>query len=148
MKTTFIGTLVTLAVVGAASAELTDLETKYLKGFANYTGGMGIELNPEDTYDCGFRQTVLKSKDEELQRAFILQKLPRQISLILEDLGQNRTMVGKGEYCEMTPHERTELIQSFEECMSLLKKLDSNNHDRFLKHYRKAFETIQKQRGE
>lgn len=106
--------LMTIAVAVTASAELSDVETKYLMQFANYTGGMGIGFSPKHTYDYGFRQAVLKSKDEELQRAFILQNLPFRISSILNDLKNNQKMIGKTQYLDLTPDERAKLVQSFE----------------------------------
>jgi hypothetical protein len=138
--------LAIIAVVVTARAELTAVETKYLKQFANYTGGMGIEFVPEHTYDYEFRQAVLKSNDVGLQRAFILQKLPLLISSILHDLKENQKMIGKAQYRDLTPDERVELIQSFEECMALLKKLDANKNEHFYKQYRDSFDAIEKQR--
>jgi hypothetical protein len=138
--------LATIAVVVTASAELSDVETKYLKQFANYTGGMGIGFVPEHTYDYGFRQAVLKTKDEELQRAFILQKLPFRISSILNDLKRNQKMIGKAQYRDLKPDERAKLVQSFGECMSLLRKLDAKKNEHFYKEYREAFDAIEKQR--
>ena len=138
--------LTTVAVVVTTSAELNDVETKYLDQFANYTGGMGIGFVPEHTYNYGFRQAVLKSKDEELQRAFILQNLPFRISSILNDLKNNQKMIGKTQYRDLTPDERVKLVQSFEECMSLLQKLDANKNKHFYKEYREAFAAIEKQR--
>jgi len=146
MKTTITCMLATIGVVVTASAELSDVETKYLKQFANYTGGMGIGFVPEHTYDYGFRQAVLKSKDEELQRAFILQKLPFQISSILNDLKKNQKMIGKAQYRDLTPDERAKLVQSFEECMSLLRKLDNKKSEHFCSAYREAFDEIEERR--
>lgn len=146
MKTTTTCLLATIAVVVTASAGLTDVETKYLEQFANYTGGMGIGFVPEDTYDFAFRQAVLNSKDVELQRAFILQKLPFRISSILDDLKKNQKMIGKAQYRDLTPAERVKLIQSFEECVALLQKLDDKKNEHFYREYRETFEAIDKQR--
>ena len=138
--------LALIAIVLPASAELSEVETKYLEKFANYTGGMGIGFVAEHTYDYNFRQAVLRTKDEGIQRAFILQKLPFLISEILRDLEKNQTMIGKGEFRDLTPEERTKRIQSFEECMKLLQELEANNNEHFYQSYRNAFDAIQTKR--
>lgn len=138
--------LATLAIVVTASAELSEVETKYLQQFANDTGGMGIRFVPEHTYDYEFRQAVAKSKDEEVQRAFILQKLPFRIASLLDDLKKNQKMTGKDQYRDLTPDERAQRIQSFEECMALLQMLDANKNEHFYRKYRAAFDAIEKQR--
>lgn len=138
--------LALISIVLPASAELSEVETKYLVMLANYTGGMGVGFVPWRTYDYNFRQAVLKSKDEGIQRAFILQKLPMRIDDILYDLKKNQTTIGKTEHRDLTPEERTKLIQSFEECMKLLQELDANKYEHFYQAYRDAFDAIQTKR--
>ena len=146
MKTSIVCMLMLVGTAWLAHAELSEVEAKYLREFAGYTGGMGIGFVPEHTYDYRFRQAVLKSKDEVVQKAFILQKLPFHISSILADLKNNQKMIGKAQYRELTPEERTALIESFEESMKLLEKLDANKNKYFYKKYRDAFDAIQAQK--
>jgi len=146
MKTSIVCMLTLVGTALLAHAELSEVEAKYLRRFADYTGGMGIGFVPEHTYDYEFRQAVLKSKDEVVQKAFILQKLPFLISSILADLKKNQKMIEKAQYRELSPEDRAALIQSFEECMQLFEKLDANKNKKFYREYRDAFDAIQTQK--
>jgi len=46
--------LALISIVLPASAELSEVETKYLVMLANYTGGMGVGFFPWRTYDYNF----------------------------------------------------------------------------------------------
>ncbi len=128
-----------------AKAELSELETKYLKDFTDDSrGNAGPGFNPRDTFDEKFHQAVLKSKDEDLQRAFILQQLPSRIASILRELIENRKMTGINVYEPLNEEDRVKLATAFEECMQLLQKLDANQHKYFYKEYRDDFEAANK----
>jgi|GEM_PF-4191276 len=113
MKSTMTVLFCLLSMIVPAPAELSELEKKYLHSFANYRGGLGIGIVPQHTYDFALRQAVLKSKDENVQRAFILKNLPARIDSLLWQLESNRAWTGKTTYRQMTPAERAETVQSF-----------------------------------
>ena len=123
-------------------AELTGLEKKYLDRFANYTGNMGIGFVPEHTFDYDFRQAILRSKDESVQKAFILHALPSELEGILDTLKSGRKMIGKGQYRNLTNEDRKLLLGKFDECMTLLEKLDGNNNKHFYSEYRSKRDEI------
>ena len=137
-----IFTILTLILSINIHAELGEIEKKYLTEFANYTGGMGIGFVPEHTYDYNFRQTILNSKDESIQKAFILYKLPYRISWILNDLKKNHKMIGKQIYRDLTPKEKKDLIDQYHECIGLLIKLDNNQKPHFYREYKQEFDEI------
>jgi hypothetical protein len=129
-------TVLLLFSCGVSYAELSELEKKYLSVFGNYTGNMGIDFVPEHTFDYGFRQTIVNSKDEDVQKAFILDRLPGEIGEILYTLKSGKIMTGKGMYEDMDEEDRKALLARFEECMTLMQKLDANKHGHFYSEYR------------
>jgi hypothetical protein len=137
MKTIILLTIVLFTL--NSQAELSETETKYLKLFANYTGGMGIGFVDSHTFDYQFRQSILKSKDEKVQKSYILYELPRHLEFILHDLEKNQKMVGKGIYEKLTKDERKALLKRFEEGFSLYKKLDNKKHKHFYEEYEKRY---------
>ena len=120
---------------GQATAELNQLEKKYLLEFGNYKGNLGLGFVPSHTYDYAFRQAIIKSKDETVQRAYILQRLPYEMKILLHTLEVGK-MVAKDEYQPLTPKEQQVAISQFEEMLSLMQKLDAGKHKHFYEEYR------------
>lgn len=117
-------------------ADLTAVEKKYLDELANYTGNLGIGFVPEHTFDYGFRQAILHSKDEDVQRAFILHRLPRELDRIISTLRSGKKMTGKGQYENLSEEDKKTLFARFEECMALMQKLDGGKNKHFYTEYR------------
>ena len=125
-------------------AELSATESKYLKLFANYRGGMGIGFDQDHTYDYALRQAILKGGDDVIQRAYILSELPNHMESILHDLKKNQRMIGKQVYRDLTPDERLAKIKSFNDALTLFMKLDDGKHKHFYKDYKDRLKAIQK----
>jgi hypothetical protein len=140
-KTPIAGCILLLSSI-MAYAGLSDLEKKFLQEFANNDGNMGIGFVPEHTFDRGFRQVILNSKDEEVQKAFILSMLPREIESILDTLKSGKTMVGKGQYEKLSEDKRRSLIVRFNECMTLMEKLDAGKNKHFYSVYQSQLDNI------
>ena len=139
---TMLITLLVLYTSCASQSELGPLEKKYLSRFGNYTGNMGLGFVPEDTFDYNFRQTIVNSKDKKVQKAFILDRLPREINYILRSLRDGRRNIGKGVYRKLHEKERNALLSRFTECMTLLQKLDAGRNEHFYSTYQTQLDNI------
>jgi hypothetical protein len=139
MRTPTLVCLAALLLTALPShAELSEVETKYLIRFTTLTGIAPSHI-PEHAFSGEYMGALRLTKDEHLQRRYILDNLPRLIRDLLEDLEKNRTPVGKSEYREATPEERGEMSEKFEECMKLLEKLDSGRHPKLYQEYRDTY---------
>ena len=115
----------------ASCVRLSNDEQYFLEVFANRTDGLGIGFDEQQTFDYQLRQKILKSDDENIQRAFILTKLPRYLDWILIDLEKGQRMIGKGIYKKLSKSDQDALIKKFKRGMNLYKKLDKNGHEHF-----------------
>jgi len=127
-----------LFTVLPSHAELSEVETKYLNRFTTLIGIAPGHI-PEDRFSAEYMGALRLTKDEHLQRRYILDNLPRLIRDLLEDLEKNRTQIGKSEYREATAEERIKMSEQFEEAVKLLEKLDAGRHPKLYQEYRDTY---------
>ena len=64
-----------------------------------------------------------ESKDQKLQRAFILSNLPAHIEYLLDELEANKKMTEKGVFRPYTKEERSVMLDRLKGCIELIQEL-------------------------
>jgi hypothetical protein len=90
----------------------------YFERYCEYTGGLGIGLDPAHTYDFRFRQHLKETKDLELKRLFVLENLYREVESDLRNFEDGMLRVAKASSRPFTQGEWNDARQS------LLTRLD------------------------
>jgi hypothetical protein len=95
----------------------------YFEWYCDYVVGPGIGL-PASLYDYEFCQRLKTTRDTELRRLFVCQRLYRELDLVVSDFEQGIVTTGKESGRPMTPDERASMRVFVTERLADLSRFD------------------------
>lgn len=109
----------------------------YFDRYCDYTGSLGIGFVASHTYAYEFRQRLKSTKDLELKRLFVLQRLYGDVENRMRDYERGEQRVGKVEYEKMTAREKDEARRELLDMLDDLEAFDPGDPQREIASHRK-----------